>query len=113
MYLIVEENANCGPEERRFSVQGEPRTVRQIRGRSPTGEEKWWDVAGVANGGTFGDATAVLIEDSGAGTAWLVFGGEWGIRCREAGSTDRWSLDDARQWGEPFRVLDASGADLR
>jgi hypothetical protein len=48
---------------------------------------------------------AVQVEDSSAGAAFLVYGGDWGVRLRPAESEGPWSLDDAGQWGETHMVL--------
>ena len=56
-------------------------------------------------------AYAVQIEDSSEGRALLVYGGDWGVRLRPAGSDAPWSIEDAEQWGETHLVL-ASEDDL-
>jgi hypothetical protein len=64
-----------------------------------------------ADGGTPVPAYAVQIEDSGQGVAYLVYGGDWGIRLGPAAPAPRWRLDDPAQWGETHLVLaDASDA---
>ncbi len=50
-------------------------------------------------------AYAVKIEDSSEGIAYLVFGGDWGVRLRPAESDAPWSLDDMDQWGETHLVI--------
>lgn len=61
----------------RFKSEGVPRAVRQVEldGRR-------YDVVGwsSANGGSARAAQAVLVEDSTAGVAMLVWGDDWGIR---------------------------------
>jgi hypothetical protein len=64
-----------------------------------------------ASGGSEAPAYAVEVEDSSAGAAFLVYGGDWGLRLRPAESGAPWSLDDAEQWGETHLVL-ASEEDL-
>jgi len=112
MFIIIEENPNCLAEERIFSPSGPKKTVRQIQVNTKNGDQ-WCDVMGVESDGSFPTAQAVQIEDSGAGTAWLVFGGSWGIRLRPTGNPQTWSLTDKSQWGEPFKVLDISGEDIK
>ena len=68
-------------------------------------------MTGVENRGQPGPAMACLIEDSGEGMCYLVFGGAWGLRLREAGT--EWDVADTRQWGEPFLLLGGDGADLK
>ena len=55
--------------------------------------------------GTPVDAYAVQIEDSSEGRAFLIYGGDWGIRLRPADDDAPWSPEDASQWGEPYLVL--------
>ena len=55
--------------------------------------------------GSPADVYAVRIEDSSEGEAFLIYGGDWGVRLRPAGSDAAWSHDDAAQWGEPYLVL--------
>lgn len=110
MYLIVDENPNCATDERVFSTSGEKRAVKRLHLDSPlTRPASWCDVAAVEAGGAFGTAFAQRVEDSSDGTAWLVFGGAWGLRLKTSGN-DSWSLQDNSQWGKPFLVLDSSGA---
>lgn len=113
MMIFVDENPNCGWVERVFQESGPVRPVAQIQVETPSGQHEWCEVMGVDANGEFKTAFAVVVDDSGAGTAWLVYGGAWGIRYRTAGNTDPWSLKDANQWGEPFKVLDSSGAEIR
>ena len=63
------------------------------------------------DGGSAAPAYAVRIEDSSEGAAFLVYGGDWGIRLRPAESEAPWSLADEDQWGETHLVL-ASEEDL-
>jgi len=58
-----------------------------------------------ADGGTPVPAYAVQIEDSSAGAAYLVYGGDWGVRLRPVDSDAPWSLDDPEQSGETHLVL--------
>ena len=51
------------------------------------------------------DANAVQVEDSGAGAAYVIYGGDWGIRFKPAGSSAAWSAVDQDQWGETHLVL--------
>lgn len=107
MYLMIEDNPNCTGGERVFSTSGPVREVKCVYLDRPGTEAAWCDVAGVNEDRAFSPAQAVQVEDSGAGTAWLVFGGAWGLRCRSSNET--WSLENKSQWGVPFLVLDISG----
>lgn len=51
------------------------------------------------------EAMAVQVEDSGSGAAWLIYGGDAGLRLRPAGSESEWSLSDPEQFGETHLVL--------
>ncbi len=111
MYLLVEENPNCAPDERVFSATGEKRAVKRLNIDNPsTHASEWCDAAGVELDGTFGPAYAQRVEDSSDGTAWLIFGGEWGLRFKPSNASTEWSLNDKTQWGKPFLVLDSSGS---
>ena len=113
MYLIVEENPNCGPEERVFAESGAARGVTEVVLDRPDGTTGWCEVTGVDEAGSFVPAVAQRVEDSAAGVAWLVTGGSWGIRLRPSGAKGPWAIDDKSQWGRPFLVLDDSPANFR
>lgn len=99
--LFIEPNPNC-PEgcSQRFQTTSAARTIRLIH-YSPGGAETvqcevtGWSSAG---NGTPCAARAVSVEDSGAGTATLLYGGDWGIRL-----TPR---DGREPFGEPYLLLD-------
>ena len=111
MYLIIEDNPNCSPEERVFAEKSASKPVMALQINTPQGQFSWCDVIGVDEGGKFVPVQGVLVDDSGAGSAWLIHGGTWGIRFR----TDQaeWSLSNKDQWGVPFKVLDESAEDIR
>jgi hypothetical protein len=92
---------------------GLPFRVVQVRIYEGEPEGTLHDVVGwsSAGGGSPVDAFAVRIEDSSAGAAFLVYGGDWGVRLRPAGSEETWSTGDAAQVGETHLVL-ASDDDL-
>ena len=64
-----------------------------------------------AEGGSPISAYAVNVEDSSAGAAFVVYGGDWGIRLAPSESNSPWSMDDPEQWGETHLVL-ADAEDL-
>ena len=109
LMLEVEDNANCdGVPQLIFNTMGEPRQVVEVIagdfGQAPilhrvTG----WSSEG---DGSPCPAYAVTIEESGAGQALLVFGGDWGLRFIPASIEEEWSLDSLNQWGENFLSLD-------
>ena len=112
MYLMVEDNPNCGADERMFADSGDDRGVYRVLLDMPAGGTRWCDVAAVENDGRFTEAHARQVEDSAAGSAWLIIGGDWGVRMRPAGG-GAWSLDDHGQWGAPFLVLDHSDGGIQ
>lgn len=107
MFLVIEENPNCLPDERVFSESGTPRVIEKLRIDDPNGVSTWCEAAAVEVGG-FAPAQAVQVEDSSAGSAWLIFGGGWGVRFRAASAGEKWAFEDKRQWGAPFLVMDSS-----
>ena|SRR5688572_774685 len=112
MYLLVEDNPNCPSEERVFSEQSSIRGVARLHLEVNGRVGQWYDVTGVEEGGQFVPAKAVQVEDSGAGIAWLIFGGAWGLRLRLCGSSQPWALENPEQFGTPFKVLDSSGTEI-
>jgi len=103
--VIVEPNPSC-PDGcvQRFLAVGETRTVKRVLyspgGYSPGGGDAIeCDVEGLT--GPRGDscpARAVSVEDSGAGTALLLYGGDWGLRLRPR--------DGGAAVSEPYLLLD-------
>lgn len=113
MYLIIEENENCSPDERVFATIGSQKVIKKVEIEKPGKGSQWYEVAGVHENGKFQEALAQQVEDSSDGIAWLIFGGSWGIRFRPDGNNEDWSLKNPNQWGEPFLVLDKSGNSLQ
>ncbi len=105
MIVDVAENPNSGEAVMmRFKSMGPARRIRRVRlfQRRPEGE--WLEITGWRDGpDPVCPAHAQPIEDSGAGVAILVTGGNWGLRLRP--NSDPWNLDDAAQWGESYLVL--------
>lgn len=105
----VEDNANCfGVPERIFETQGEPVKVARIRAYAPRGGYGWCRVTGWSSRGegTPCEVRCVKVGDSGSGFAYLVFGGDWGVRLMSAEGPEAWSMDSSTQWGEPYLLLD-------
>ncbi len=105
MQIEVQDNLNSGASEQFvFSELGPVRLVEAIRVLE-RGVETRCDVTGVEAEGKFVPAQAVKIADSGAGYAYLIFGGSWGIRLRpERFKKENWELSNPNQWGEPFKI---------
>src|SRR5262245_40838905 len=81
--LFIDPNPNCAEGcGQRFQTVSEPRPVRRIRYDAGAGEIVVCRVSGwsSAEGGVPCPAHAAQVEDSGAGVATLVYGGDWGIR---------------------------------
>ena len=111
--LSVEENPNCESlEPRVFQERTAPRTVAEVL-RTRGEKECWCPVVAVEAGGQTGPALARKVDDSGDGTCYLVYGGRWGIRLKEPTCRDPWNISEPHQWGEPFLLLSADGADLK
>ena len=105
MNIEIETNPNCESCDQFVFRELEP--SRQIKGIRvmDRGKESSCDVTGVEKGGRFTDAFAVKVADSGAGFAYVIHGGAWGIRLRpEAYAAEPWDLANKHQWGEPFKL---------
>lgn len=113
MYIMIEENPNTAPDERMFSASGKPRPVKQVMVDHPGGGSGWCDITGVYADGSFKPAQAIQVEDSSDGSAWMVFGGDWGLRLRADGQKQEWDIKEPSQWGAAFFVLDSSGDSIR
>jgi len=111
MYLIVEDNPNCSGEERVFAENGPKKPVARVF-LDKNGGPKWFDVIGLDEGGKETVAVAQKVDDSSDGTAWLIFGGQWGLRFRPTESPDKWDLQNKKQWGLPLIVLDTGGKEI-
>ncbi len=110
MQIEVKSNPNCRESDQFVFNELEP--ARPIHGLrvGPTGQESECDVVGVVSPGQFVTAHAAKITDSGAGYAYVIFGGDWGIRLRpRAQAGEVWDLANPRQWGEPFKIYGSEG----
>ena len=89
----------------------EPFRVAAVRIFEGDPEGRLFDITGwtSAGGGSPCDAFAVKVEDSSSGEAWLVYGGDWGLRLRPTESFEDWSLSDPDQYGETHLVLADEG----
>ena len=104
MRIEVQESPNCGSTEQfEYRELSQVKRVRAIVAEEG-GKETTLDVTGVAKGGLWESARCVKIADSGAGFAFLIFGGEWGIRLKPSWHQAKWDLGDPIQWGEPFKI---------
>ena len=107
MRLIeIPANPNCPAVDLRvFHDLGPPAPVAQVRLEREPDRPAWYDVAGWTSAGTPCPAMMQKVDDSGEGVAWLLFGGDAGLRLKPAGAAEAWRLTEIRQWGEPFLLL--------
>jgi hypothetical protein len=67
----------------RFKIVGEPRSVQRVRYEADGSQSSLvWRVESPREDGSAGVAWAAEVEDSGAGTSTLVYGGNRGLRLR-------------------------------
>lgn len=108
--IEIPPNANCESVEMRVFHDVSPsRPVRQVQLERTPGQAAWYDVTGWTANGSPCPVIAHKVDDSGEGVAWLVHGGDAGLRLRPAASQAPWGLDQPDQWGEPFLLLGDAG----
>jgi hypothetical protein len=113
VFLQIDENPNCASLDGLvFQPRSVPKALAQVR-CARNGTEDWYEVAGLEADAEVCPAMACLIDDSGDGACYLVFGGGWGLRFRPVQSADAWDIESPAQWGEPYLLLPADGSDLR
>lgn len=115
MFVEVESNPNCEQSIcARFKEAGPARSVVQIKvfERKPEGEWCWVTGWGDDIDQPCCPAQAQLVEDSGAGLSYLIFGGLGGIRLKPISVVEEWNITSAEQWGEPYLLL-ADARDIR
>ena len=108
MFLEVENSENFeGSLFLRFKDVGPAQPLLQVKlyDRFPQGE--WCDVVGWTDNEVEPHcfALAQAVEDSGSGVAYLIFGGNCGIRIKLATTKEPWSLESSNQWGESHLLL--------
>lgn len=108
MYFEVEENPNCPQSvSMRFKELGPARPVKQIGiSDRPGGTELCW-VTGWCDDQSqpLCAAYAQQVEESGQGLAYLLYGGNWGIRLKPVSLEENWDLSSPNQWGEAFLLI--------
>ncbi len=108
MVVEVESNPNCESSlYARFRESGPARRVAKVRTFERRSEGEWCWVTGWTDSpdNPRCAAHAQLVEDSGAGMTYLVFGGLWGIRLKPVVLDEDWNLESRGQWGEPYLAL--------
>lgn len=106
--VVVEipENANCPQLDMRvFHDLDAARSVHKVRLERHAGEYAWYEVVGWTQMHKPCPAYVNKVDDSGDGVAFLVYGGEFGLRLRPEGQQTDWKLEDADQWGESLLIL--------
>lgn len=88
----------------RFKELGPPRRVSHVKSYDRISRGEWCVVTGWCEDADhpFGPAYAQRVEDSGSGSTFIVFGGNWGIRLKLESDTNNWNIEDANQWGEGY-----------
>lgn len=108
VYIEVEANPNCpAVDPMRYRELGPPSRVARVRIFDRRDDGEWCLVTGVGPSPDtrWGPAYVRKVEDSGAGVAYLVYGGSWGLRLCPTEREAPWSLDAPDQWGEPYLLL--------
>lgn len=107
-YVQVEPNDNCPMSASQvYKNLGSPFAVKAVRIYEGQPEGTLYDICGWYSlmNGISTLAYAVQVEDSSEGAAYLVYGGDWGLRLRPIDSAGEWSLSDSDQFGETHLVL--------
>jgi hypothetical protein len=103
--IRVDPNDNCPMAAQQvYRSVGDPMRVARVRIYEGQPVPVEYEVTGWSSRGPV-DAYAVQVEDSSAGQAFLVYGGEWGLRLRPIGTDAGWNLGAADQFGETHLVL--------
>lgn len=108
LFIAIDPNPNCDPADGMVyqTLESSRPIVRMQVARA--GREAWCWVTGVDPDGRWVPAQACKITDSGAGVAYLVTGGGWGLRFAPGDRPPRWDLQDPAQWGEPYKIYGAA-----
>ncbi len=106
MIVEIEPNPNCPAVDTRvFHDLEPPRRVACVRLEREAGTTAWYEVTGWTQTGAPCPAWLRKVDDSGEGVAWLLTGGDAGLRLRPASHPCVWQLDDPSQWGEPLLII--------
>lgn len=107
MILInVDDNPNCkGVPQMSYAEMEPPKEVAKIRLEKGGKNLDCW-VTGINEGGSLCPVYSQKVVDSGAAYAYVVYGGEWGIRFQtENPAMHPWDMSNPAQWGEPYLLL--------
>jgi len=111
----VESNDNCDMSVfARFKEVGPARPVAQVKLYDRNSSGEWYWITGWSDDTQTPTCQAYVqvVEDSGAGLTYLVYGGLYGLRLKAVTSEEAWNLDSPHQWGETYLSL-SSDRDLR
>ena len=111
--IDIPDNPNCQAVDMRVFHDLEPaQRVTHVRLERTAGHPTWCAITGWTTAGAPCPALAQKIDDSGDGTAFLVYGGDAGVRLADTDHVPVWDMRAVRQWGEPFLIM-ADMHDLR
>ncbi len=105
MFVEVESNPNFeGSYFVRFNELGPARLITHVKSYERLSRGEWCEVTGWSDDveQALCPAYAQKVEDSGAGSTYIIYGGNWGIRLRPEGNLGEWNLYDNAQWGEGY-----------
>ena len=108
MFVQVDVKAgkNCKePLELIFNGLGDPRQITRVMTKGKDAVSRMHRVTGWSSNGPC-EAYAMLVEDSGAGNAMLIVGGDEGLRLMADDGDAPWDLGSDKQWGEPCLLLE-------
>ena len=100
MFLEVENNPNFdGSYFLRFHETGLARLITHVKSYDRVSQGEWCEVTGWSDDpeDPLKPAFAQPVEDSGSGTSFLVYGGNWGIRLKPETNPGAWDLYDPQQ----------------
>ena len=104
--IDIAQNPNCPPMDLRvFHDLGVAKAVAAVRLEREHGAPAWYAVTGWTAEGCACPAYAQKVDNSGDGTAYLLYGGDAGVRLRPVSDGGARRLDDDQQWGEPFLII--------
>ena len=104
--IEIADNPNCAPVDLRvFHDLEPPHPAAQVRLERHPGAPEWYALTGWTAEGHPCPALIQKVDDSGDGVAFLLYGGDAGLRLRPASSGEAWSPDAVHQWGEPFLII--------
>jgi len=102
--IVVEDNPNCaGCGEIVFTPIEASKPIGGLIASGALGDEPF-DIVGVEPDGKWIPAYAQKVADSGDGTAFLIYGGTWGIRMRPRKSAEPWNFSNPQQIGESHKL---------